>query len=239
MQKEGECAVVVRQRHLIAVVVRGFLIGCAVLVLMVGCAGTRSGSSKEEQGNAPQATQSEAEARCDRTGTTKNPSVGTGGGAYTTNDLPGCPDGGLLLGTDKSDRLHSKDADDEIRGLGAQDVIFGGAGKDVIHDGPGNDHLPRGDYRYEGAGDDVIYGGSGDDHVDGGDGADVFYGGDGSDSIIDIWDRQPDKLYCGKGKDEYAADKNDFVSSSCEKKAKMAPPPPPSGPGEDKDKYAA
>ncbi len=35
-------------------------------------------------------------------------------------------------------------------------------------------------------------------------------------------DRQPDKLYCGKGKDEYGADKNDYVSSSCEKKPTAA-----------------
>ena len=30
-------------------------------------------------------------------------------------------------------------------------------------------------------------------------------------------DRQPDKIYCGKGKDRYYADKIDYVDSSCEK----------------------
>jgi hypothetical protein len=30
-------------------------------------------------------------------------------------------------------------------------------------------------------------------------------------------DRQPDKFYCGKGKDTYIADKIDYVDSSCEK----------------------
>jgi hypothetical protein len=47
MQREVECAVVVRQRHLIAVVVT-FLIGCAVLLLGVGCVGVRSESAKEQ-----------------------------------------------------------------------------------------------------------------------------------------------------------------------------------------------
>jgi hypothetical protein len=35
------------------------------------------------------------------------------------------------------------------------------------------------------------------------------------------WDRQRDKVYCGEGRDEYLADENDFVDSSCEKKAKV------------------
>jgi hypothetical protein len=64
MQREGEGAVVVRQRHLIAVVVT-FLIGCVVLLLGVGCAGVRSESAKEqghteaakkEQTRSPEAT---------------------------------------------------------------------------------------------------------------------------------------------------------------------------------------
>src|SRR5215213_3352592 len=50
-----------------AVVVRIFLIGCAVLLLAVGCAGTRSETSnKKEQTSSPQATPSE-EARCEGT----------------------------------------------------------------------------------------------------------------------------------------------------------------------------
>jgi len=74
------------------------------------------------------------------------------------------------------------------------------------------------------AGDDVIYGGPGDEEdIFGGNGEDVLYGGDGSDFLDEKWDRGPDKLYCGEGKDEYVADKKDFVSSSCEKKAKMGP----------------
>jgi hypothetical protein len=59
---------VVRQVRFIALV-RTFLIGCTVLLLVVGCSGTSSETSKKQQGNSPQATQSEAEARCEGTGT--------------------------------------------------------------------------------------------------------------------------------------------------------------------------
>jgi len=65
--------------------------------------------------------------------------------SYTTNDIPGCPNkGGLLLGTDKTDKIRAyggsylgdklagEDGDDEIRGLGAVDWILGGLGSDVI-----------------------------------------------------------------------------------------------------------
>src|SRR5215212_10355393 len=85
--------------HLIAVV-WAFLIGCAVLLLVVSCAGTSSETSKKEQGSSPQATASEEEARCEgtRTRIINNESV-------VTNDVPGCPKGGLLLGTDKKDEL--------------------------------------------------------------------------------------------------------------------------------------
>src|SRR5215213_5173980 len=66
MPREGE-GVVVRQGHLIAVV-KAFLIGCAFLLLVVGCAGTRSETSnKKEQGSSPEATASEEEARCEGT----------------------------------------------------------------------------------------------------------------------------------------------------------------------------
>src|SRR5215216_6246245 len=76
MPRKGEGAVV-RQGRLIAVVVT-FLIGCAVLLLVVGCAGTSSEAPKEGQGHteatnkeqsrSSQATDSE-EARCEGTRT--------------------------------------------------------------------------------------------------------------------------------------------------------------------------
>ena len=138
-------------------------------------------------------------------------------GDFTTNDLAGCPKGGLLLGTDGKDKLFGADGEDIIRGLGGKDALYGGNGNDVIHAGPGDD-----DDRVAGFseyGDDVIYGGDGDDWIGGGGfGEDVIYGGDGSDSILTFYDHQPDKLYCGKGKDYYDADKHDYVDSSCEVK---------------------
>jgi RTX calcium-binding nonapeptide repeat (4 copies) len=178
-----------------------FLIGCAVL-LVAGASGVQAQDSKKE------------EARCEGTITTKNPVPGSGGGPYTTNDLPGCPDGGLLLGTDKNDRLHGKDGDDEIRALGGRDVIVGGVGNDAVYMGPGDDFIQPEDPR---GGDDVIYGGSGDDFLQANKGADVMYGGDGSDDVFEARDGQRDKLYCGEGKDRYYAEKIDYVDSSCEK----------------------
>ena len=234
----------VRRRHLIALV-STFLIGCAVLLLVVGCAGVRSEAPEEQghtevteaQARSPEGAESE-ETRCDGTRTYKREGAFRGDrSVLTTNDVPGCPKGGLLLGTDSADKLDGKKGDDEIRGLGAADGISGGVGKDIIYGGPGDD-VPLGgrdgdDVIYGGPGndsevmgdkgDDVIYGGDGDDDwLDGTWGKDVIYGGDGNDSIVEsVPDGQPDKLYCGKGKDRYyAAEKIDHVDSSCEKKTK-------------------
>ena len=195
-----------------AVVVRAFLVGCAVLLLVVGCAGTSSESSKKEQGSSPQATESEEEGRCE--GTRKiNVNLPA---RFTSNDLPGCPQGGLLLGTDKVDELAGEKGDDEVRGLGGSDDIMGGAGNDVLYGGSGSDSIGGYD------GDDVIYGGPDNDwFLVSDEGEDVIYGGDGNDYLGDTRnDGQPDKLYCGKGKDRYLADKNDYVDSSCEKKGR-------------------
>ena len=177
--------------------VASFLIGCGVLLVLVGCAGVRSEAPKE-QGRSPEATASE-QARCEGTRITEIlPPSEASATPTTTNDLPGCPEGGLLSGTDKRDLLDGKDGDDEIRGLGGPDFILGGAGNDVIYGGPGDDS-PL-------VGESV-----------GGNGNDVIYGEDGNDQIFEWDDWGHDKLYCGKGKDTYEADKNDFVSSSCEK----------------------
>src|SRR5919112_5883865 len=99
MQREGGCAVV-RRGHLTAVV-GTFLIGCAVLLLGLGCAGTSSETSKKaqepteaiqkEQTRSPEATASE-EARCQGTRPFQQQGV-----HLTTNDLPECPKGGPLL----------------------------------------------------------------------------------------------------------------------------------------------
>jgi hypothetical protein len=213
-----------------------FLIGCVVL-LGVGCAATRSETSnKKEQGRSPEATESEEEARCqgtmtyhsytifyrkggmvDKTGSeedmkkaakkarhlAKREDLGAVKvkvwGGFTTNDLPGCSKGGLLLGTDKKDELSGEKGDDEIRGLGGNDGLSGGPGSDILYGGEGEDFLDHGDYRDEG------------------DSEDVFYGGDGNDQLNAEGGPRA-KLYCGEGRDDYAADKDDYVDSSCEKK---------------------
>jgi streptogramin lyase len=157
------------------------------------------------------------------------------GDFITTNDIPGCPNGGLFSGTDKSDALYGLKGEDEIHGLGSEDALYGGLGDDVIYGGPGDETWLSGDdgddviYGGEGnekemdgeGGDDVIHGGDGDDgdgeyEMSGGPGEDVLYGGDGNDFLNGTGDGgQRDKLYCGEGRDYYFADKNDYVDS-CE-----------------------
>ena len=195
----------VRHVHLIAVMVT-CVIGCAVL-LVIGCSGTGSETSnKKEQGHSPQATESEKEARCEGTRIIKvrpkpRSDVWNIGKKvdFTTYDVHGCPKGGLLLGTDKRDFLNGVDGDDEIRGLGGNDVLQGGPGSDILYGGEGEDFLDHGDYRDEG------------------DSEDVFYGGDGNDQLNAEGGPRA-RLYCGEGRDDYAADKDDYVDSSCEKK---------------------
>src|ERR687897_2070976 len=82
-----------------------------------------------EQGRSPQATMSEG-ARCEEN---------RDEGRFTTNDLPGCPKGGLLLGTDKGDWLAGDKGDDEVRGLGGSDDVMGGDGNDVLYGGSQSD----------------------------------------------------------------------------------------------------
>src|SRR5215216_5340272 len=180
---EGEGAMGRQGRPIVLVV--AFLIGCAVL-LMAGASGVQAQASKKEEG------------RCQGTRTIKH-------GRYITNDIPGCPKGGLLLGTDKSDGLPADrpgldggDGDDTIRALGGSDAIF------------------------HGSGDDVVYGGDGDDEVFPDSGHDVIYGGPGNDKLDSNDVDGGDKLYCGAGRDKYHAEKNDYVDSSCEKEPLIA-----------------
>lgn len=200
------------------------LIECAIL-LVVGGSGVQARAS-EEQGSSDD--------RCEETRF-----VGRIGARYTTNDVPGCPSGGLLSGTDVDDELAGVKGDDEIRGLGVMDSLLGGEGNDVIYGGPGADELDGGKdddviYGGDGAdgsiwpmlggpGDDVIHGGDGNDDFTGETGEDVFYGGDGNDFLDGrdrrLLDNQRDELYCGKGRDQYLAGSLDYVDSSCEEAA--------------------
>ena len=184
----------------------------------------RSQARKEEQGHT-QATKDQygsEEARCSQTRTFKDKGSDS---LMTTNDIPGCPNGGLLSGTDGRDKLAGRKGDDEIHGLGGVDDVEGGLGNDVIYGGPGDDNALLGDEFGRDHGDDVIYGGDGNDGwLVGGAGEDVFYGGKGNDGLESV-ELPPgrgtpmrDELYCGPGKDQYHADKLDYVDSSCEEK---------------------
>ena len=212
-----------------------FLIGCTVL-LVVGCAGVSSeGPQKKEQGHTEATTEHEGslsgaaaaseEARCSQTRTSKDKESGW---LITTNDIPGCPNGGLLSGTDGRDKLDGKKGEDEIHGLGGVDGIFGEDGSDIIYGGAGDDFLVGGMPAGPDRSKDVLYGGDGGDLLSGDEGEDVLYGGDGDDKLALTMgpnDGQRDKLYCGEGKDEYSADKRDYVDSSCEVEGATGPEP--------------
>jgi hypothetical protein len=210
MQRERGGAVV-RQARLIAVV-RTFLIGCAVL-LVVGCAGVRSEAPEETQGHT-EATREQAHSdRCDRTR-----GIVLMGGGYATNDVPGCPKGGLLLGTDgpntginspMQDYLYGGDGDDEVRGLGANDEIYGGLGGDVIYGGPGFDWMAAGAVRGPDRSKNKLYGGDGPDDMYGADGEDVLHGGDGNDWVSG--DEGEDILHGEEGNDNLSGEVGEDV----------------------------
>jgi Ca2+-binding RTX toxin-like protein len=103
---------------------------------------------------------------------------------------------------------------DTMRGTSRADTLVGKGGNDNLRGGPGRDQVGGN------VGDDVLYGGSRRDFLYGYAGADVMHGGDGDDVLV-AWsfERKRDRLYCGKGNDEYSADKIDYVSSSCEVEA--------------------
>jgi hypothetical protein len=218
-------------------IVGAFLVACAVLLMVGSSTGVLVEASQEEKGR-PKATEEQEhsggaapeEERCE--GTRRN--VRFQSWFYLTNDVPGCPKGGLLYGTDKADTppdragLEGLDGDDEIRGLDGADEIYGGPGNDVVYGGPGYDGLFSGVIEAgmdEWDNNDVLYGGDQSDDLWAGNGEDVLYGGDGDDRLIAMdftkdgkRDRYGgrDKLYCGKGTDKYMADPSDYVSSSCE-----------------------
>jgi len=212
----------IKTRVLIAIV-GAFLIGCAVF-LVGGGSGVRAEHSKE-QGHSRGAASEED--RCEGTR-----GIVLMGGGYATNDVPGCPNGGLLLGTDgpntgmdspMQDYLYGGDGEDEVRGLGANDELYGGLGSDVIYGGPGFDMMFAGSARgYEhDTSKNKLYGGDGTDDMFGAEGEDVLYGGDGNDYLHSgdrrgVIDTHRDKLYCGEGRDDYFAGRLDYVDSSCE-----------------------
>ena len=202
-------------------VVVAFLIGCAV-VLMVGGSGVRAEASQGEKQGRTEATNEQEHSsgaapekdRCEGTRT-----IFTMGSDYATNDVPGCPQGGVLSGTDRQDDLlYAGVGEDEVRGLGGDDDLWGGTDGDVMYGGPGSDLLESSGERSGDRSKDVLHGGEGGDTMFGDEGEDVLYGEDGDDFLGGAFDgRQRDRLYCGEGKDKVLADWRDYVDSSCER----------------------
>ena len=142
----------VRQGHPLKTTVLIAVVGTVLvgsLILVVGCSGARLEAPKEEQqrqaevskeqAHSPEATSEEV--RCDRTRSFHRKDFL---GSYVTNDVPGCPKGGTLIGTDKSDNLDGMEGDDAIRGLSGDDFISGGTGIDTVYGGPGDDIIHTG-----------------------------------------------------------------------------------------------
>ena len=82
---------------------------CTVLVAL-GCAVAQAEASQERQELTEAAKREQAypggvapeEDRCEGTRTV----VRQGGAGYATNDVPGCPQGGVLVGTDSASYLY-------------------------------------------------------------------------------------------------------------------------------------
>jgi len=227
-----------------------FLIGCAFLLLVVGCSGTRSEAPKEkekgrteatkeqrhteatttEQERTPEATESE-EARCEGTRTYHSYFV------ISTETLMNGP---LRSGSEedmkKADKKAGQKVDDlgvfttnDLPGCPKGDLLKGTDKPDKLAAQEGDDEvrgLGGSDDLEGGPGSDTLYGSDGGDFLETldpfleGEGEDVLYGGDGSDQL-DARDGQRDEIYCGEGRDVISADKDDYVDSSCEKKGRF------------------
>ena len=106
----------VRPGRLVAVV-GAFLIGCAALLVNSG-SGVRADHMKEQGDSRGAASEEDLCA-----GTRIN-------ARGLTNDVPGCPTGGLLTGTEGADILTGEKGKDEVRALGTPDgqadELYGG-----------------------------------------------------------------------------------------------------------------
>jgi hypothetical protein len=142
------------------------------------------------------------------------PGGGSGGGAGgaptgCANVIDGTAGRDTLRGSAASDRIRGADGDDRIDGAGGADCIDAGDGDDRARAGEGDDKLGGDD------GNDRLRGDDGDDRIIGGRGRDRIKGGDGNDTIRAGSDGTPDRIDCGKGRDEVVADREDRVRN-CE-----------------------
>jgi Ca2+-binding RTX toxin-like protein len=102
-----------------------------------------------------------------------------------------------IVGTDSGEQIKGTRHSEEIRGLGGADEITDGLNRDIVYGDTGKDNL-------------IGYGG--DTSMD------RFYGGAGDDTIQarDV-PASKDRVQCGAGVDRVYADKDDVVSSDCER----------------------
>ena len=104
-----------------------------------------------------------------------------------SNNLPP-----LILGTNQSEVLVTKDKAERLDAKGGDDRISTRAGDDQISGGLGNDTIDAGDD------DDLVFGYSGDDHIRGGEGNDVLIG---ANPVFGFGDGEQDTLKGGLGED--------------------------------------
>jgi RTX calcium-binding nonapeptide repeat (4 copies)/Thrombospondin type 3 repeat len=133
--------------------------------------------------------------------------------------LVGTPLADTAAGMDGNDCIAGRGGNDHLDGDAGDDRVFGEAGNDGLVGGSGADELSgsSGDDHLDGSsGDDRLRGSSGSDRITGGSGRDAVDGGSGDDTIR-ARDAETDRVNCGSGRDAISADRNDKISSNCEK----------------------
>lgn len=135
------------------------------------------------------------------------------------------------------ERIQGGRGDDELAGNEADNVLTGNGGSDTLVAGRGDDRLiadvedlsepllargsapaitDKAQVLDAGAGADRLTGSGGTDELLPGSGRDVVQGFGGADRIA-ARDRSPDRIVCGRGPDQVAADRRDFFIRDCER----------------------
>ena len=127
------------------------------------------------------------------------------------NEIPGTPNGDLLLGTVGADNVDGLAGDDKLLGLSGNDRIEGWSGEDWLFGNRGDDILNGGgddDLIWGNKGDDLLFGEEGDDKLFGNLGKDILIGGGGDDYVVGgsgndylLGGNGDDKLLGKRGKD--------------------------------------
>ena len=127
----------------------------------------------------------------------------------------GGPGDDTHIGTNGRDTLLGHGGNDTLVGLAGADEFWGGSGTDVMYGGPDEDGLGGME------GDDVLYGGDGDDWVLLGGGSRMSSMAGMATTLLTGPYGKRDWLFCGKGRDKFAADRVDYVSRNCEVKGTL------------------